>query len=417
MLRINWYPMASNGFTIGFMLPLGDPLAGRTRPIRDYVVVARDFAPPIPYHVANLQLNEAIDSLAASAEWIRLMTVPFLDQDARDTRTAEGRVAAFLSGVRAHVAQRSSEQEIRYFHAQLERTFRIAAGNDNIGSRMATIARQILLYQVILPYNSLLGQKKKGDELVELGIAAHGRFSREAVKSGLLAGAAMEPVLYVFQRLTEILEQERARAAKQWDDPRLVWLPLQYALLPEQYDSQDEIDALIDSITGVKFTDHNEVRYLASLQFHWELLRTIKETQDYHVLWIHDFPAITSQGLLDWAALDQVVDGYLTTLAERVEAYDSVGRIPMYFIFLDEHYYEARQSRIWMTILEDPLHASAEVAAATPAQQARLRAVLERVRAAVRDSRVLQAEARQYGDAGFATASPRQHHESVDPSS
>ena len=50
-------------------------------------------------------------------------------------------------------------------------------------------------------------------------------------------------MLYVFQRLTEILEHERARAAKQWDDPRLVWLPLQYALLPEQYNSQEEIDA------------------------------------------------------------------------------------------------------------------------------------------------------------------------------
>ncbi len=399
MLRINWYPMESHGFTIGFMLPLGDPLAGRTRPIRDYVVVARDFAPPIPYQVSNAVLKEAIDSLATSAEWIRRLTVPFLDQDARDTRTAEARVAAFLAGVRAHVAQRSSEQEIRYFHAQLERTFRIAAANDSIGTRMATIARRILLYQVILPYNSLLGQKKKSDELVELGIAAHGRFSREAVKSGLLVGAAMEPVLYVFQRLTEIMEQERARAAKQWDDPRLVWLPLQYALLPEQYDSQEEIDALIDSITGVKFTDHNEVRYLANLQFHWELLRTIKETEDYHVLWIHDFPAITSQGLLDAAALDQVVDGYLTTLAERLEAYDSVGRIPMYFIFLDEHYYEARKSRIWMTILEDPLHASAEVEAATREQTTRLRAALERIRAAVHDSKVLQAEARQYGDA------------------
>jgi len=399
MLRINWYPMESHGFTIGFLLPIGDPLAGRTRPIRDYVVVARDFAPPIPYQVSNQALNEAIDSLAVSAEWIRRLTVPFLDQDARDTRTAEARLAAFLAELRAHVAQRSSEQEFRYFHAQLERTFRIAAGNDSIGTRMASIARRILLYQVILPYNSLLGQKKKSDELVELGIGAHGRFSREALKSGLLNGAALEPVLYVFQRLTEIMEQERARAAKQWDDPRLVWLPLQYALLPEQYDSQEEIDALIDSITGVKFTDHNEVRYLANLEFHWELLRTIKETEDYHVLWIHDFPAITSQGLLDSAALDQVVDGYLTTLAERLEAYDSVGRIPMYFIFLDEHYYEARKSRIWMTILEDPLHASAEVEAGTQEQKARLRAALERIRAAVRDSKVLQAEARQYGDA------------------
>jgi hypothetical protein len=102
--------MESHGFTIGFMLPLGDPLAGRTRPIRDYVVVARDFSPPIPYQVSNRELNEAIDSLAASAEWIRRLTVPFLDQDARDTRTAEARVAAFCGGGATSPSGRASRR-------------------------------------------------------------------------------------------------------------------------------------------------------------------------------------------------------------------------------------------------------------------------------------------------------------------
>jgi len=36
------------------------------------------------------------------------------------------------------------------------------------------------------------------------------------------------------------------------------------------------------------------------------------------------------------------VDGYLAALAERIEAYDSTGTLPSYFIFLDQFYYEER---------------------------------------------------------------------------
>ncbi|MDH5283830.1 MAG: hypothetical protein OEW80_08110, partial [Gemmatimonadota bacterium] len=385
--------------TVGVSLPLGDPLAGRTRPIRDYVVVSSGFAPPVPYPKPSDALDAALDSLAESAEWIRKLTVPFLDQDARDTRTAEAREGAYLADLKAHLALRSSEQEVRYFHAQLERTFALAIGSDSLGRRLAVLARQTLLEEVLLPYNSLLGRKKKSDQLVELGIAARGRFSRAVVAAGLARGIETEPALYVFQRLTELMELERVRAAREWDDPRLVWLPLQYALLPENHDSQEELDALIERLTKVNFTEQNQVWYLANLQFHWELLRTIQETEDYHVLWIHDFPAITPSGSLDAAAFEQVVDGYLATLASRIGAYDRTGQLPEFFIFLDEHYYQLRKSRIWMTILEDPLHASADIPAATPEQRARLDAALQSVRDAASRSAVLQAEARQYGGA------------------
>jgi hypothetical protein len=33
----------------------------------------------------------------------------------------------------------------------------------------------------------------------------------------------------------------------------------------------------------------NRVLYLANLQFHWELLRMIREAEQYHVLWITIF--------------------------------------------------------------------------------------------------------------------------------
>ncbi len=397
-VRVNWYPTESSSFTVGFVIPLGDPYTGRGRPRKDYVVVAEKFPTPKPYEVQAPAIEAVLDSLRESAEWVRRVTVPFLDQDGRDFAIAQQRNAAYLEELRAHLAVRSAEQEVRYFHAGLVRAFTLAAGSDRAGQQLAREARAILLDEVILPYNSLLGRKKRLDQLVELGIAARGRFGGSVAAGGLVPPDSIDKVLYVFQQLTELLETERDRAAKEWDDPRLVWLPLQYALLPEDHDSQAELDSLVERATHVDFTDGNRIRYLANVQFHWELMRTIARAENYHVLLIHDFPAVTSTGQLDSAAFEQVL-GYVNTLAERVEAYDRVRTLPIYFIFLDEHYYELRKSRIWMNVLQDPLQASANLPHATPDQVAVLASALEQLRTAVANSAVLQAEARQYGDA------------------
>lgn len=399
MIRVNWYPMETHSFTLGLSHPLGQPRAGKTRPLEEKIVVALEFPAPIPYQVRDPALDAVLDSLRGSAEWIRRTVVPFLDQDARDTRTAEARMAASVDELASRLSRRSAEEEVRWFHAQLDLAFSLAAADIEAGRRAAAEARALLLHEVLLPYNGLLGRKKRKDTLVELGIAARGRFGRWVAGSGVIPHGRVEPVLYVYQALLESVNELRGRAAKEWDDPRLVWLPLQYALLPEDHDTQAEIDALIERAAGQRLAAGNQVWYLANLQFHWELLRMIRETKDYHVLWIHDFPAVTAAGGLDWASFSQVVDGYLTTLAERVERYDSTGSLPTYFIFLDQHYYEVRKSRIWMSLLEDPLTASSTLPGATLEQTTKLAAVLGRLRRAVDSSRVLQAEARQYSSA------------------
>ena len=397
-LRLHWYPTESHSFTLGLSIPLGDPLTGRGRPSRDYVVVAAKFPKPQPYVLQDPPVDEVLDSLRVSADWVRRLTVPFLDHDGRSFAIAQERNAASLAELRTRLAVRSAEEEVRHFHRQLELLFTRAAGNEAAGAQLATEARAILLEEVLLPYNSLLGRKKLHDELVELGIAARGRFGGSVAAAGWAPADRVERVLYAFQQLTDILEIERAKSAKEWDDPRLVWMPLQYALRPEDHDTQVELDSLVERATESSFTDGNRIRYLTNLQFHWELLRTIREAKDYHVLLIHDFPAVTSAGTLDWAALEQVV-GYLTTLTDRVAAYDSVRTLPIYFIFHDQHYYEMRQSHVWHDVLEDPLRASPDLPHATPAQAASLARALERLRDAVTASRVLQAERRQYGDA------------------
>jgi len=398
-LRVDWYPARRNSFTVGVSTPVGDPLAGRSRPLRDYVVVAGDFQPPAPHRATGRPaLDAVLDSLRTSAEWIRRLVVPYLDQDGRTAHVALGRAAAYLAALRAHLAVRSATEEVRFFHAQVEHAFTLASGNSVAGQELARRCREILLDEVLLPYDRLVGRNKRKDTLKQFSVAARGRFSAWVASSAVVPADGTEDVLFVFERLTDILEALRRRAAKEWDDARLVWLPLQYGLLPEDYDEQSELDALLERATGVTFTDRNRVAYVANLQFHWELLRMLRETREYHVLWIHDFPAVTPEGTLDWASLAQVVDGYLAALADRIEAYDSTGTLPSYFIFLDQFYYEERKSRELMTLLEDPLRASAQLRHAARQDADRLLAALERLRRAVRGSRVLQAQAREYGN-------------------
>jgi hypothetical protein len=50
-----------------------------------------------------------------------------------------------------------------------------------------------------------------------------------------------------------------------------------------------------------------------------------------------------------------VLDGYLNALAERLENDDREGLLPVYMIFIDEWYYEARKGRLWLNLLENPL--------------------------------------------------------------
>ncbi|MBR9990441.1 MAG: hypothetical protein KFH98_11840 [Gemmatimonadetes bacterium] len=399
LFRADIYP-ATRSFSVGVSVPVGDPLAGRGRPIRDHVVVAGVADAGVQYGPAGPELEIVFDSLRTSAEWIRRLVVPFLDQDGRSSEIAERRTESYVRTLRGHLAVRSVDDEVRHFHEQLEHAFTIAARHDaEVGRALARQAREIVLEEMLLPYNRLLGRKKRNDTLVDLATAARGRFSKWAASSGHLPDAHNETVLVVFQQFTELMDEVRRSALDEWNDARLVWLPLQYALLPEEHDEQHELDDLVARATDMAFTDGNRLRYIANLQFHWELLRSIRETRSYHVLWVHDFPAVTADGMLDWASYSQVVDGYLTALAERVEAYDSTGALPSYFIFLDEFYYQERRSRILMTILEDPLGASARLPRNVEGDRAPLEHALTRLRSAVQGSRVLQAEARQYGKA------------------
>ena len=144
----------------------------------------------------------------------------------------------------------------------------------------------------------------------------------------------------------------------QWKDSRLVWLPLQLALSPEDYASQDQIDALIARAVGHSFSDRNALRYLRTADLPLEIARSILAARRYHVLWTHDFTGRRDTGALDDIAYTIVADVYLPALTAAVARYDSTGSMPQYFILLDAFYYHGRAGDLWMSILDNPLRAT-----------------------------------------------------------
>src|SRR5690606_34427869 len=149
-----------------------------------------------------------------------------------------------------------------------------------------------------------------------------------------------DAALAVFTAYAELAETVRGMAHQEWGTSRFTWIPLQLALLPEQHDTQAELDALVAQATGVPFTDGNMASYVVNEQFQYRLSRTIRETRDYHVLLTHDFRGYDAQGDPDEMSFRHVMRSYLAAMTARVKAYDSTGRFPVYMIILDEWFYE-----------------------------------------------------------------------------
>ena len=281
-VRINWYPTESSSFTVGFAIPLGDHRTGRGRPASEY----RRRRGEVPHaqtlrHSATRPSTPCSTRCATSAEWVRRVTVPFLDQDGRTSPSPRQRNAAYLRSCGptspcAAPSRRCASSTPSWIAPSRWRRAATAAGR-----QLAREARAILLDEVILPYNGLLGRKQRRDALVDLVIAARGRFGGSVAAAGLVPGDAVEHGALRLPAAHGASSRPSAdRAAKEWDDPRLVWLPLQYALLPEDHDTQAELDALVERATHVDFTNGNRIRYLANLQFHWELMRSIEPAQE-----------------------------------------------------------------------------------------------------------------------------------------
>ncbi|MGE5290348.1 MAG: hypothetical protein ACM3ML_24810 [Micromonosporaceae bacterium] len=397
-LRFEWLPTRHGSFNVALNLPLKQPHRGQTRMSRTHVVLHAERPRPVdPPEGADLTaLETTLGALRESALWINRLTVPKLGSSRGDP--AEAATVA-VGPLKAHLTDRTVADDIDAYHRLLARAFSIALADSSgtLGEAVAERARAILLERVLFPYNRLLGQPKHDDTTREFGGHARGLFARWLVTESTVAPQRTEAALYVFQRVLDIVEEIRAVNRQAWGDSRLVWLPLQLALTPLQYDETSELDSLITHAVGQAVTHGNRVWYVHNGRFQTELIKSIGEANEYHVLWIHDFRGLNDSGQPDRLSLMVVTRAYLEALAKRVSRYDSAGTLPAYMIFLDQHYFEVNHSRELLNVLQDPLGRTLALPPGDSLGDS-LRAQQTRLWNAVTASRLLTAERAQYGE-------------------
>jgi phosphatidylserine/phosphatidylglycerophosphate/cardiolipin synthase-like enzyme len=417
--RVDYLPTRDHSFHVGFVVPLFQHWTGRTRPAKDHVVLTLPKQAPARHRALSPQLVEALAHVRDAADWLNRFTTPFFDPAGGSREESVERFVERVEHFKQHIGERgdlypegrSYPEEIRVYHAELDRAFSLAASgaaqgqgageSTALGREISARAREILLEEVVLPYNRMLGRIKRPDSTRGYAARARDAFDLWLNRDPRIPASARPGLRHVLQTVLDAVEENREGSARYWETSELVWIPIQLALRPEQLDTQPELDRLLERAVEEPFTGGNEHYYLINEQFQWELLRHIRDAEDYHVLWIHDYRGVGNDKKADKLGHAQVLRGYLEPLTRRVRAYDTTGKLPTYMIFLDQNFYEPNRGRIWMTLLEDPLHARVSLPGGEDAQEkeAAIEKAQEELRAAVAESQLLQQRARTHGDA------------------
>jgi hypothetical protein len=401
-LAVRWLPSRDQTFSLGINTPLWGRNIGATRPARDSVQMTRRNPARLEIDPLVHELADALDRLRERARWVTRLSQPFAEQEGADPRQA---MAPVLDELTAHLvlADDSFPQghtlplEIEAYHLTLNQAFTAACGGDAAtGELISARAREYLLDQVLVPYDALLGQRKDDDSLVGMIAVAQTGFAAWLLTSLDLPEENVRQVAFVFQTLCDITEDLRAELRQRWVDSRFVWLPLQLALTPEQHDTQGELNDIIAQLTRQEFTPANRVWYVINEEFQWEMARSVRLAENYHVLWIHDFRGRNGQGDPDAIAYAHTLN-YLEALIERVQAIDTRGTMPQYFLLLDQHYFEINKSRLWLRLLHDPLNYQLSLPGELSEWEENIRQAQERLRQAVDQSVLLQLATSQYG--------------------
>jgi hypothetical protein len=75
----------------------------------------------------------------------------------------------------------------------------------------------------------------------------------ERTGGGLVPTDQHPAVLGVYETLLATVQEVADTMKTRWGDSRLIWLPLQYALRPEDHDTQSELDRLLERIAETEF--------------------------------------------------------------------------------------------------------------------------------------------------------------------
>ena len=383
MLRVDWLPTRDHHVNVGVSFPIGQPLAGLTRPRATSVRLPGSSDAALPDGALPAAVVAALDTVQRSARWLVGYTTVYRSEEARALAGT-----TFASAVAA-------------YRRSLAHAFGLAAGDTARGTAIATRARAGVLESVLLPYDATFGQPKDdADDIRGLTARAQGAFARWLRDSSGTPASRHPQLERAHARWLGVVEGVHRELLRRTGDSRTVWLPLRLALDVGDYDEQAEIDSLIARAVGRPFTDGNALTYLRSADLPLEIARTVYAARDYHVMWLHDFAGRReATGSVDNVGYEMVADVYLPALTAAVKRYDEVGRLPLYLVSLDQYFYEPRDGALWMSLLEDPMHHRLELPPGRENRE-RERHVAERqreLREAVAASARLQRDAARMG--------------------
>jgi len=407
-IRVDWFPWRGNSLSFGLNIPIGQPWMGKTRPTSAHVTLPRKSRKKDPEFEPSAELEVVISQVERSADHIQQYTTFFNDdefnlEEEDDIMKIEDGVVEFKkifhNTDENHPEGYTFNAVINNYHVQLEKAFTLASGGDRqLGTKTADLAREILLDEILLPYNRLLGQRKKEETILGLAIEAKKKFA-EGIHSNVAVNAdEYEALNYLFARLIDIVETNRKALKKDWQDSRLVWLPLHYSFDSDQHDTQDELDAIVERAVGKSFTTGNDIHYVINEQFQWELARMIHVAEDYHVLWIHDYRGTNNLGDPDLVGYRMATGGYIKAIIDNVREYDRTGKMPVYTIMLDQFYFEAGKGKLWLEFLEDPLDRKVDLPKGFEEWEENILSLQAELWAAVDSSRALSAGREAYGE-------------------
>ena len=401
--RVEWIPGRNHSFNFGFQVPL-EPHMGRTRPRERDVRLPRTRSSPAPAVLAD-ETRRQLAALRDAGRWLVLHANFFNDDDDASFLAAMQRFRDDIGKAKAlfekkdaeHPAGRSYETESRHYHDAFDAAF-ASVLPPPLGRLAADRAREALLDEVLLPYDRQIGRFKSPDDLA--GLVANGRaaLSRALDAPGTFDPGGRERALAVYDEIGKVFERVHEALRKHLEgDERKLWMSLDLALRPEQHDSQAEIDAVVARALARPFTRGNAIFPTNGSRFQLEVIRSLHDARDYHVLWIHDYAGRVG-GQPDPVAHEVTVKGYLAALTRRVREYDETGRLPSFFLFQTQFFYEGSRSRLYLTLLEDPLGRTLKLGKGAEALEAELRAAQDELRRAVAASKRLQAAARARGE-------------------
>jgi hypothetical protein len=413
-LRIDWLPGRGHTTGIGLHIPVGQRWVGVTRPRHDYVRLPEHELPRLEYEPLPA-LDEAVLSFSELGHWVNRLTVPFTDQwdgskdralelFVEEMQAIETRLASDASP--HYLGRRTAVGETEAFHRELDRAFSIAVtgravsmgASTELGRRVADQAREAVLEHVILPYDRLLGQKRRFDSTRGMGAEAAAAFFEWLTSETPVTRDRLDATIWTFGRYLDLMEDTRERNRELWDEERFVWLPFQFALRPEDHDEQEELNRLVERATGDRFVKGNRLWYVENEQWQAELSRMILSAEDYHVVWLHDFRGYDEGGDPDEMSFRQVTQAYLPALISAVRRYDDTGKIPQYIQIFDQFYFSANGGELWAELLESPLDHRVTLPKGWQVWEDSIASLQGQLRQAVEGSELLQAQRVLFGE-------------------